>query len=64
MKKIYTEPQSHIYEICEEDMIATSLTGTSVGLGYGGASTQSDYQEVDADAKGRVDFSEDIDLPW
>lgn len=64
MKKTYTEPQSYIYEICDEDMITTSLTGKAEGLRYGGASTFGDGEDVGGDTKERVDFSEDIDLTW
>lgn len=64
MKKIYKRPQILALAIIEEDFIAASLTGKAEGLGNGGASSFGEGEDVNGDAKNRVDFSEDIEQNW
>lgn len=64
MKNKYIQPMSFSFEIDNIEVIATSVTGNGEGLGFGGASTNSAGEDVGADAKSRIDFSEEIELPW
>lgn len=64
MNKKYIEPHTFSYEIVEEEIIATSLTSKADGLGYGGTSTCAAGDDVNADTKSRIDFPDDVDLPW
>lgn len=63
-RKTYIHPYTLIVTIDEEVIIATSVTSNAQGITDGGASKKSDNEDVNADARYRLDTYLDDFAKW